>query len=104
MKDRSIELEGLIEQLLKTPDITIEKIKDEVLRDGFNFEIQCGDDSHATYAAWQSKCDFSVAIVKCTCGHIHLLEDMCIKCHPEWLTRPDSDVSAFSYMYRDLPF
>lgn len=104
MKDRSFELEALIEQLLSNTEISIEQIKDEVLQKGFNFEIQCGDDNHATYAAFQNECDFSVAIVKCTCGFIHLLEDMCIKCHPEWLTRPDSDVSAFSYMYRDLPF
>lgn len=104
MEDRSIELQDLIEQLLNNPEISIDQIKDEVLHKGFNFEIQCGDDNHATYAAFQTECDFSVAIVKCTCGFIHLLEDMCIKCHPEWLTRPDSDVSAFSYMYADLPF
>jgi len=103
MEDRSIELQDLIEQLLNNPEISIDQIKDEVLHKGFNFEIQCGDDNHATYAAFQSESDCCVAITKCVCGFIHLLEDMCIKCHPEWLTRPDCDVSAISYI-DDLPF
>ena len=82
--DRSIELQSLVETLLNNTNVSIEKIETEVRSKGFNFKIQGGDEQHGTYAIFQNYHKFSVAITKCHCGHIHYLEDMCIKCHPDW--------------------
>jgi hypothetical protein len=102
MEDKT--LKEIVDSLLLIPSITIQEIEKQIVSNGGIIELEGGDENHGTYSIFRKNHKSEIDITKCSCGHIHLLEDMCIKCHPEWLTRPDSDVSAFSYMYRDLPF
>lgn len=99
--DRSVELQNLVENILNNTKLSIEQIETEVRSKGFNFKLEGGDKLHGTYTIFQNYRKFSVAITKCECGHIHYLEDMCIKCNPDWeiiIFTPHEDID---YM---LPF
>lgn len=82
-----VRIKQLVAELLQNQDMTIQQIEKSILKNGFNMKIQGGDEQHGTYAIFQKYHPFSIAITKCQCGHIHYLEDMCIKCNPDWETK-----------------
>lgn len=78
------QLKEIVSDLLKKPEITIQEIEDQVLAHGGIIKLQGGDENHGTYSIFLKYQRSQIDITKCHCGYIHLLEDMCIKCHPDW--------------------
>ncbi|WP_336153570.1 3'-5' exonuclease [Acinetobacter pittii] len=79
----TIDIDEFVKELLDIENITIYAIKDAIVEKGLIFELVAGDESHATYAIYQHPKGNIVNITKCKCGHVHYLEDMCIKCFPD---------------------
>ncbi len=75
-------LDEFVENLINTDGITIKKIMISVLKNGYQFKLVDGTNDHGTYAIYQNPLAHIVNITRCECGHIHLLEDMCVICNP----------------------
>ncbi|WP_166166561.1 hypothetical protein [Acinetobacter sp. SA01] len=84
MSRQNEQLKEIVSYLLKNPAITIQEIENQVLVHGGIMKLQGGDENHGTYSIFRKYHKSQIDITKCHCGHIHLLEDMCIKCHPDW--------------------
>lgn len=95
----------LIEHLLKKNN-SIKDITHELNIFSLIISLEDGDDRHGTYSIYPKSKSYFLHITKCTCGYVHLLEDMCNKCHPDWLPIAKSDPSNInSCTYEDgLPF
>lgn len=78
------QLKEVVSNLLKNPSITIQEIENQVVAHGGIMKLHTGDKRHGTYSIFRKFRRSQIDITKCRCGHIHLLEDMCIKCHPDW--------------------
>lgn len=74
-------LDDVVEKLINTDGITIEKIMISVLKNGYQFEMVSGTNDHGTYAIYQNPHAHIVNITRCECGKIHYLEDQCIDCN-----------------------
>ncbi len=76
-------LDRFISDVLDIEGIKIEDVKQLARDNGFICKLVGGDDKHGSYTISQKFKAYSVAITKCHCGHIHLLEDMCVECNPD---------------------
>ncbi|MEM9994152.1 MAG: hypothetical protein AAGE79_08465 [Acinetobacter pittii] len=82
MNKVELAIEGFVNKTLNIEGLNIKEFEILANANGFNFELQGGDENHGTYAIFKPYYAHSAAITKCHCGHIHRLEDTCIKCHP----------------------
>lgn len=75
-------LDIFIQDILNNESISIDEIKTISTNKGFECELIGGDESHGSYSIYRNANTYIVSITKCKCGHIHLLEDMCVMCNP----------------------
>lgn len=97
-------LEKFVEYLIQTEDLSFEKFNQTMLRKGFEYQLIGGDETHGTYCySWKTP-KFSVGITQCRCSFIHYLEDMCIKCNPDWYERLETQDIFLDDDSDGLPF
>ncbi|MFY0034523.1 hypothetical protein ABTP97_22520, partial [Acinetobacter baumannii] len=82
MNNIDLAIEDFVNKTLNLEGLTLKGFEKLAISNGFYFKQQGGDENHGTYAIFKTYNAHSAAITKCHCGHIHRLEDMCIKCHP----------------------
>ncbi|AFU39013.1 UNVERIFIED_CONTAM: hypothetical protein KWE62_03310 [Acinetobacter baumannii] len=82
MNNIDLAIEDFVNKTLNLEGLTLKGFEKLAISNGFYFKQQGGDENHGTYAIFKTYNAYSAAITKCHCGHIHRLEDMCIKCHP----------------------
>jgi len=81
---REIErLNQFVSDVLDIEGIMIEDIKSLAKVNGYFCVLVGGDEHHGSYSIHQKYNTHIVTITKCHCGHIHLLEDMCVECNPD---------------------
>ena len=81
--NKEIELiDQFIQDILDLDSVSIDDLKTLSTNKGFKFELIGGDESHGSYSIYINPNTYIVSITKCKCGHIHLLEDMCVICNP----------------------
>lgn len=83
-ESKNEQLKEIVSNLLKKASVTMQEIETQVVAHGGMMKLQGGDESHGTYSIFRKYERSQIDITKCHCGHIHLLEDMCIKCNPDW--------------------
>ena len=75
-------LDQFVSDVLDIEGITIEDIQHLAKGKGYFFELVGGDKNHGSFSIRQKYKTHIVTITKCHCGHIHLLEDICVECNP----------------------
>lgn len=76
-------LNQFVSDVLDIEGIMIEDIKSLAKENGYFCVLVGGDEHHGSYSIRQKYNTHIVTITKCHCGHIHLLEDMCVECNPD---------------------
>ncbi|WP_228144438.1 hypothetical protein [Acinetobacter baumannii] len=102
-----LDIENFVSETLNHEGLTLKEFEKLAISNGFYFKQQGGDENHGTYAIFKTYNAHSAAITKCHCGYIHRLEDMCIKCFPEYEDNSKKNGSSkgfLSFDEYDLPF
>ncbi|MBR7685885.1 3'-5' exonuclease [Acinetobacter nosocomialis] len=76
-------LDEFVNDLLSIEDVSIKYIESKSLERGYFCELITGNEEHGTYSIFQHPFAHKVIITSCTCGHVHYLEDTCIRCYPD---------------------
>lgn len=76
-------LNQFVSDVLDIEGIMIDDIKSLAKENGYFCVLVGGDEHHGSYSIHQKYNTHIVTITKCHCGHIHLLEDMCVECYPD---------------------
>ncbi|WP_336938960.1 3'-5' exonuclease [Acinetobacter modestus] len=100
-------LNQFVSDVLDIEGIEIEDIKQLARDNGFICKLVGGDNKHGSYTIFKKFKAYSVAITKCHCGHIHLLEDMCVECNPDLKDNflgNGTPIAAIELNENDLPF
>jgi len=100
-------LDKFISDVLDIEGIEIEDIKQLARDNGFICKLVGGNNKHGSYTIFKKFKAYSVAITKCHCGHIHLLEDMCVECNPDLKDNflgNGTPIAAIELDENDLPF
>lgn len=100
-------LNKFVSDVLDIEGIMIEDIKSLAKDNGYFLNLIGGDAHHGSYSICQKYNNYMVTITKCHCGHIHLLEDMCVECNPDLKDNflgNGTPIAAIEPDDNDLPF
>lgn len=100
-------LDEFVNDLLSIEDVSIKYIESKSLERGYFCELITGNEEHGTYSIFQHPFAHKVIITSCTCGHVHYLEDTCIRCYPdsdENYLRNGTPIYKQVFDENDLPF